>query len=264
MADILTSPDESILGDEDDDEAKDLEEIDLLVKFVLDNIAVFKILLLNELTFLITFMEMDMDADVLENTISGKFKNIENTADISKKKHALKDLLNFLFSFLLKNSLGGKLHFQKTSFESFDQWVTAYTDWVKNSHQPFSWNELQRDKIKVANAHLMRNDGQKDSESIDFDLNHNDIIDIAIGNWHQTVTTFYILLSIDKNLFYNIFKVPDNEEVSKGERPAVILYLDEEPIMHYWKIVPGKMNNPYPFNQKSTINIYKTSQWNVG
>jgi hypothetical protein len=248
VADILTSPDESIENDD-----KDLNEIDTLIKYILGKISLFKILLLNELKFLLTFMEMNLDTESIEADIAAKFHAIETAPDITQKKHGLKDLLNYLFTFLLKNTLGGSLFFQKTSFESFDQWVTAYTNWVKNSHQPFTWNELERDKIKVANAHLMRKKGKKDEKSIDFTLDYNDIIDIAIGNWHQTVTTFYLLLAVDKNTFNDIFRDPDNKELAGVKKPAVILYLDEEPIMHYWKIVPGFMNHPYPFYKESTI-----------
>lgn len=43
-----------------------------------------------------------------------------------------------------------------------------------------------------------------------------DVIDIAVGNWHHTVTTLYVMLGNGR-----------------------ILYIDEEPMMPFWRAVPG-------------------------
>ncbi len=88
-------------------------------------------------------------------------------------------------------------------YSDLDSWADAYRSWVINSHDG-RWNELERG------------------------INGDDIVDIAVGNWNNTVVTYYALM-----------------------RSGRIMYLDEEPIMRNWMEVPGE-NRP-SLNETSRI-----------
>ncbi|MBN2443507.1 MAG: hypothetical protein JXJ04_19250 [Spirochaetales bacterium] len=253
VADILASPNESI-----NTKDKDLGDIDKLIHFILIHLPVFKNLLINELSLIIEFMEMKIDAETIEKTIIDKFQNIESKTKPVEKKQALKELLNYIFTFMLRNNFDGVLRVQEKEFSTFDKWVTAYRDWVIKVHHSLVWNEIKRTRVKVTNPQLFRKekplDGAAAPEPIEFDLEMSNIIGIAIGNWHQTVITLYLLVTVDISDFNKIFQDPTHPELKGVTKPALLLYIDEEPIMNCWKIVPGKMDEPYPLLKTSRLN----------
>ncbi|MEZ4469902.1 MAG: PKD domain-containing protein [bacterium] len=86
-----------------------------------------------------------------------------------------------------------------------DQWLGRYRAWLVRSHTVPAgalhgpWNTLARGVDPAAGA-----------------VDRAAVVDIAVGHWHRTVVTFYLAL-------------PDGR----------VLYLDEEPMMPLWRVLPG-------------------------
>lgn len=78
------------------------------------------------------------------------------------------------------------------TYPNLSEWADAYREWVITSHNPKNWNELDRG------------------------INKEEIADIAVGNWNNTVATYYVLTKTKK-----------------------IMFLDEEPLMQAWEVIPG-------------------------
>ena len=78
------------------------------------------------------------------------------------------------------------------SYPSLSDWSAAYREWVLTAHNPQKWNLLDRE------------------------INAEKIADMAVGNWNNTVVTYYVLTKSKK-----------------------IMFLDEEPLMQTWEVVPG-------------------------
>ena len=64
---------------------------------------------------------------------------------------------------------------------------------------------------------------KKEDAKLNIYINDNDIIDIAVGNWNNTVVTYYVLVA-----------KPDES----GNYTYKIMFLDEEAIMPSWEDVP--------------------------
>ncbi|MEZ4463929.1 MAG: hypothetical protein R3F43_05250 [bacterium] len=86
-----------------------------------------------------------------------------------------------------------------------DQWLGRYRAWLVRSHTVPAgalhgpWNTLARGVDPAAGS-----------------VDRAAVVDIAVGHWHRTVVTFYLAL-------------PDGR----------VLYLDEEPMMPLWRVLPG-------------------------
>lgn len=105
-------------------------------------------------------------------------------------------------------------------------WASKYRSWVLNTHKPENgWNPLSERTWLLGNGEEVTHQ--------EF-LNRHQIVDIAVGNWHSTVVTYYALI---KSL--------------SSEPQMKIFYLDEEAIMHSWKEVPEQES--LPFYDKSMI-----------
>lgn len=126
---------------------------------------------------------------------------------------------------------GHQKHIEGSDYRDSDvqHWAAAYREWVVITHDP------DRSEEAVANLSqtgwtsecLMQNGwnslegrrGLKDLKGAELE-----IIDLAVGNWNNTVITYYVLT------------------YSKEKKRLALLYLDEETIMHEWMEVPGLTN----------------------
>lgn len=96
-------------------------------------------------------------------------------------------------------------------------WATKYREWVLNTHKPENgWNPLIERTWMLGNGtEVTHEDFLSGTDATD----SHQIVDIAVGNWHNTVITYYALT-----------------KSSNGRMR--IFYLDEEALMHSWKEVP--------------------------
>ncbi|MEW5949740.1 MAG: hypothetical protein AB1711_10080 [Thermodesulfobacteriota bacterium] len=104
------------------------------------------------------------------------------------------------FAWLL---IGDNFKIEGERYPDLSTFANAYRTWVLETHDT-RWNRLDRG------------------------INGDDIIDIAVGHWNNTVVTYYALMKSGR-----------------------VMYLDEEPLMQEWAEVRGS-NRP-SFNQNSRI-----------
>jgi hypothetical protein len=64
-------------------------------------------------------------------------------------------------------------------YDTPEEWLDAYEDFVLETHQPWAWTRMARP-----------------------DIDYKEIQDIAVGNWSHTVVTFYILDAGSKRIYY--------------------------------------------------------------
>jgi len=110
--------------------------------------------------------------------------------------------------------------------DGLGQWAKAYTGWVQITHDPGRPAEAGADpqRSEWAASCLKSNGwnclaGRTGLPSHD-DKTSSEIIDVAVGNWNNTVVTYYLLL------------------YSEERKSTVLFYIDEEIIMHTWQEVP--------------------------
>jgi hypothetical protein len=110
---------------------------------------------------------------------------------------------------------------------NLNEWAEAYGDWVRITHAPGRPDDAgtQSHRVHWAAKCLMNNgwnslSGRKGLTASEDD-EKPEILDIAVGNWNNTVATYYLLV------------------YSRQQKKVILYYLDEEAIMHSWLEVPG-------------------------
>ena len=105
--------------------------------------------------------------------------------------------------------------------DSAGGWATAYSQWADATHDP----------TRTATAPYLANNGWNSLEFRTFQkpytarqpncglLANWSFIDIAVGNWNQTVVTYYALVKTDKG-------------------DVGLYFIDEEPVMKRWNRIP--------------------------
>lgn len=103
---------------------------------------------------------------------------------------------------------------EDTQYSDLQEWAGAYCGWVRTTHDP------ARNEGSADHPYLKTNGWNCLRERVG--LEGDEIIDIAVGNWNNTVVTYYVLA------------------YSRERKRVVLYYIDEETIMHRWEEVPGQ------------------------
>ena len=110
--------------------------------------------------------------------------------------------------------------------DDLEHWARAYTDWVRVTHDPDRPADAGADPERVdwATGCLMNHGWNSLAQRVGLTesdaTTRPEIIDIAVGNWNNTVVTYYVLA------------------YRKETKRVVLYYIDEEAVMHTWKDVP--------------------------
>lgn len=105
------------------------------------------------------------------------------------------------------------------SYPEVQAWAAQYRLWVEQTHIPGNgWNSLQ--------ARIWRVPGADDPLPAARFLAKHEIIHIAVGNWNNTVVTYYALTR------------------NKDTDRFLIYFLDEEALMQAWEPVPAQDKLP--------------------
>lgn len=101
-------------------------------------------------------------------------------------------------------------------YDNLEDWAAIYYNWVIETHKPGDGPprlELPPNFHRAEGWNPLENRGG---------INSDHVVDIAVGNWNNTVVTYYVLVA----------------EPNKSGKSHKIMFLDEEPLMQKWEDVP--------------------------